>query len=429
LQIRLIAAASCYFRAVLLLYCISLWLYRAAIAITSLWNEKARAWRRGRRGQWKKLREQIPAPLPGQHRYWMHCASLGEFEQGRPLLEALKAREPQCVIVLSFFSPSGYELRKNYEGADAVVYLPMDGPRNAARFLDIVQPAQALFVKYEFWHFYLKTLSGRGIPAILVSGAFRKGQPFFASWGAFFRKMLRRFSLLTVQDEGSLALLQSIGLGNKARLTGDTRYDRVASIAAAAKALPLIEAFKGDARLIIAGSTWPEDERLLRAFLPQMPDDWKLVIAPHEIHAAHLADIKAAFGEHCVFYSSFKPGAPEKVLVIDNIGMLSSLYRYGEIACIGGGFSRSGIHNVLEPAVFGLPVVMGPHFEKFREAAMLVQQGLAFAVHDEAGFSGRLAELVSHDALREKLAADIRAEVLRHTGATAKILALLPPGA
>jgi 3-deoxy-D-manno-octulosonic-acid transferase len=421
-----VRCSASYFRAVLLLYRLFLWSYRAAIAITALWNEKARLWQQGRSRQWERLRAIVPPAQPGQRRYWVHCASLGEFEQGRPVIEALKARDAGCVVVLSFFSPSGYGQRKDYEGADAVVYLPMDGPRNAARFLNILQPTQALFVKYEFWHFYLKTLEARHIPSMLISGAFRAEQPFFQWWGGFFRKMLQRFSLLSVQDEGSLALLQSIGLGAKAQLTGDTRYDRVAAIAATAKDLPLIAAFKGKAKLLVAGSTWPEEERMLRAFLPQMPEGWKLVLAPHEIHAAHLEAIKAVFGEDCVFYSALTSGASEKVLVIDNIGMLSSLYRYGEIACVGGGFNRGGIHNVLEPAVFGLPVVMGPGYQKFPEAVMLAEQGLAFPVNDEAAFFRQLAALMADEGLRERLCAAMRAQVMQRTGATAKILALLP---
>ncbi|MBS1615716.1 MAG: 3-deoxy-D-manno-octulosonic acid transferase [Bacteroidetes bacterium] len=410
----------------LLLYRLFLWLYQAAIAISSLWNKKAGAWMRGRKGQWQRLAKQVPVSKAHQVRYWMHCASLGEFEQGRPLIEALKARDPGCVVLLSFFSPSGYEPRKDYPFADLVCYLPMDGPHAAARFLDFLQPTQALFVKYEFWYFYLNELSLRKIPSVLVSGIFRESQPFFAWWGLFFRKMLRLFSLLSLQDAHSLSLLQARGLAGKAVITGDTRYDRVATIASEARPIPIIESFRGDDKLIIAGSTWPEDERLLCSYLPHMPQGWKLVLAPHEIDTVHLSAIQEAFGKECIFYSAYKPGGQERVLVIDNIGMLSSLYRYGALACIGGGFNRGGIHNVLEPAVFGLPVVMGPNYQKFREAVELVRLGLAFAVADESSLYERLQLLTSDDALRERLAEAMSRQVVSQTGATAKILSLLP---
>ncbi len=410
----------------LLLYKIFLWLYRAAIAVSSLWNKKAAAWQQGRRGQWQRLKTTIPTPQPGQIRYWVHCASLGEFEQGRPVIEALKARDPNCIILLSFFSPSGYEPMKNYPLADAVCYLPMDGSRSASRFLDLLQPTQALFVKYEFWHFYLSALSHRKIPTILVSGIFREGQPFFAWWGHFFRKMLHRFDLLSLQDEDSLALLHAQGIAEKAIVTGDTRYDRVAAIAAEAIEIPLIEDFRGSNQLLIAGSTWPYDEHLLLSYLSHMPHDWKLVLAPHEIAPAHLAAIREAFGAECVFYSAYQKGMNARVLVIDNIGMLSSLYRYGTVAYVGGGFNRGGIHNVLEPAVFGIPVLIGPNYEKFREAVLLVRHGLAFPVQDESSFCRQMEMLSADASLREKLCADIHRQMKEQTGATAKILSLLP---
>lgn len=409
----------------LLLYNLFLILYRAAIAVTALWNSKAKAWQQGRQGQWRLLRERIPEVVTGQRRIWMHCASLGEFEQGRPVLEALRAAHSACVIILSFFSPSGYEVRKSYAGADVVCYLPSDGPHAAKRFIDIVQPELALFVKYEFWHYYLKELAIRQIPAVLVSGAFRNSQPFFQWWGGFFRKMLSRFSLLTVQDEASLQLLHSIGLKDKTRLTGDTRYDRVAQIAAEAKELPVIEAFKGDGKLIIAGSTWPEDERILYTCLSSIPEGWKLVIAPHEIDVAHLASIQSLFGEACVFYSAYEPGTAAKVLVIDNIGMLSALYRYGDIACIGGGYSRSGIHNVLEPAVFGLPVIMGPEYKKFGEAVQMVRKGFAFPAEGTFTCKEILQSLIEDSKGLSALQNLIRMYIQEQTGATSKILALL----
>lgn len=356
----------------------------------------------------------------------MHCASLGEFEQGRPILEALRSQHPDFFIVLSFFSPSGYQVRHNWDGADYICYLPMDGPIASKRFLSIVNPSIAFFVKYEFWHYYLKGLRKRNIPAILVSGAFRKSQPFFRPWGGFFRSILRQFQVITVQDAKSEHLLQKIGLGAKTYVTGDTRYDRVAQIASNTTELPLIEAFRGGAKLVIAGSTWPEDERMLQAALPHIPSDWKLIIAPHEIHEAHIQSVSALFGEAATLYSSFKAGLEARVLIIDNIGMLSSLYCYGEVACIGGGYSRSGIHNVLEPAVFGLPVIIGPKYQKFSEAVAMVTKGFAHPAPDADTYTRILTELIKDDEGRHALQALIRAHIQEHTGATAKILSLLP---
>jgi 3-deoxy-D-manno-octulosonic-acid transferase len=409
-----------------MLYNLFLVLYRAGIAVTALWNPKARAWQRGRKQQWERLHQAIPPLRPGQQRYWMHCASLGEFEQGRPVLEALRARDKDGVIVLSFFSPSGYEVRKNYEGADVICYLPMDGAAAARKFLAIVSPTVAFFVKYEFWHYYLKELAQRQVPTVLVSGAFRRDQAFFKWWGGFFREMLFRFQVLTVQDAGSLQLLRGIGLGEKAFFTGDTRYDRVIQIADTAHDLPLIETFRGLDKLIVAGSTWPEDERMLKAAWSSPPEGWKLVLAPHEIDRPHLDAIKALFGSECIFYSEFRPDTAARILVIDNIGMLSSLYRYGEIACIGGGFNRGGIHNVLEPAVFGLPVLMGPEYQKFTEAVTMVKKGFAFPVTDPATYSQVLQDLTADHEGRQALQTLIRTYVREHAGATAKILALLP---
>lgn len=355
----------------------------------------------------------------------MHCASLGEFEQGRPVLEALKLQHPQAFILLTFFSPSGYEVRKDYMGADVVCYLPMDGRWSSRRFLDIVQPDLALFVKYEFWHYYLKGLAVRQTPTVLISGAFRKKQAFFKPWGAFFRQMLGSFSLLTVQDARSLQLLERIGLVEKTHLTGDTRFDRVAQIAQEAKTLPLIEVFKGKDKLIIAGSTWPEDEQMLKASLSEIPVGWKLILAPHEINNAHLEAVRQLFGSECIFYSSFQPDSDAKILVIDNIGMLSSLYGYGEIACIGGGYSKSGIHNILEPAIFGLPVIIGPEYQKFSEAVAMVKKGFVFPAKDKEFYQRTLQELIADDEGRAALQGFIKTYMHEHTGATAKIMALL----
>lgn len=404
-----------------MLYNLFLLLYRLGISITSLWNAKAKAWITGREHWEEKLLHAVQN-WKGKEVYWMHCASLGEFEQGRPLLEAIRLQNLDCKILLTFFSPSGYEIRKGYTGADFVAYLPMDGRRNAKQFLEIVEPSLALFVKYEFWHYFLKELSERKIKAILVSGAFRKDQVFFKWYGGFFRRMLKYFDVLTVQDEASKTLLHAIGF--RSVITGDTRYDRVVAIAAEAEAMPKIELFSAGNKLVIAGSTWPGDEQALKASLKIFPVHWKLILAPHEIHVGHLRSIKNLFGNECVFYSELERNKEAKVLVIDNIGMLSNLYRYGEIACIGGGFDQSGIHNILEPAVFGLPVIFGPFFEKFSEAREMVGLSFAFPAADTDSYSGILQKLME-DPARGVLQERIKQFVFSKTGATDKILKLL----
>jgi len=364
---------------------------------------------------------------PASRRYWMHCASLGEFEQGRPVLEALKGKYPDCQIILSFFSPSGYTIRKNYEGADLVCYLPMDGPGNASRFLDLVQPTQVLFVKYEFWYFYLHEIAKRRISVILVSGSFRAGQAFFKPWGGFFRNLLSFFSILTVQDQESQKLLETEGINSI--LTGDTRYDRVLQIAENTCQLPLIEVFKGVEKLVIAGSTYGEDEQILHSCMDLFQKDWKLILVPHEIGQAHLEQISSLFGSAACFYSKYEPGSTARVLIIDNMGMLSDIYRYGAIATIGGGFSKSGIHNILEPAVFGLPVIFGPYYQKFSEAVLMVKAAYAFPVNDAPAYKMQLQFLMENDQKRLELGQQIRSFVQNNAGATSKILKLVDDAA
>ncbi len=413
----------------ILLYRLFLLFYALAVRIAALWKPKARAWIAGRRGQWQRLLAGVPPREAGRKRIWIHCASLGEFEQGRPVIEAARKERPDAVIVLSFFSPSGYEIRKGYGLADFVCYLPMDGAGNARRFIDIVDPDVALFVKYEFWHYYLKTLDRRGIPAILVSGAFRDSQPFFKSWGGFFRTILSRFSVLTVQDERSLQLLQGIGLGEKTLLSGDTRYDRVLEIADAALEIPKVAAFCADAAgVVVAGSTWPKDEEALAAAWKELPAGTKMILAPHELGEGHLGDIEALFGG---IAGTARFSDPEEtidaaaILIVDNMGMLSSLYRYGSLAYIGGGFNAGGIHNVLEPAVYGLPVVMGPVYEKFTEAVQMVAAGYAFPVQDEAALARKMSGLLLGGRTSEELRNAIREFVKSNGGATARIMDVL----
>ncbi len=364
----------------IILYRFFLWLYKTGAVFLSPWNKKAARWLSGRKAIFSRMEEAI-----GQNTtpvIWMHCASLGEFEQGRPLLEELKKKYPRHKIFLSFFSPSGYEIRKDYNGADYVFYLPIDSAKNAALLLDIVKPQLVLWVKYEYWFFYLSEIKKRNIPLLLVSGIFREGQVFFTFYGGFYRKMLTCFSHLFVQNNEAKKLLGTIGFSGNVTVSGDTRFDRVIAIAENFQPIPFIEQFIQQRPAIVAGSTWEEDEEELDHFANTHPDI-KFIIAPHEIEEEHLADIEKLF-RHSVRFSKWKE-SPEtaqskNVLIIDNIGMLATLYQYATITYVGGGFGDDGVHNVLEAAVYGKPVVFGPVYEKFTEAVDLEDAGGAFSI-------------------------------------------------
>ncbi|MDZ4796364.1 MAG: glycosyltransferase N-terminal domain-containing protein [Bacteroidota bacterium] len=374
-------------------YNIFLWLFRAGTHLASLFNPKAQKWVRGRKGIFNRLQEAIP---PGSKIIWMHCASLGEFEQGRPVLEKLKAAETGHRILLTFFSPSGYEVQKNYKGADWVFYLPMDGPRNAKRFLEIVHPSLVIFVKYEFWYYYLKKIKYRNIPLLLISALFRKDMSFFKWYGKLQRKMLFRFDHLFVQTAESKKLVDAIGLSAICSVSGDTRFDRVVEIASNTEPIPLIEKFIGDHKAIIAGSTWPEDEEVLQKALDAVNDpSLKLIIAPHEINEKHIAFIQGLF-PHSVLFSALTTSHSSlpSCLIIDNIGMLSRLYQYASITYVGGGLKTNGIHNVLEAAVYHKPVLFGPYYHKYTEAIGLVQAGGGLPFNDEKRNGVMAGELI-----------------------------------
>lgn len=405
----------------LFFYNIFLALYTFSIRVTALFNKKAKQWLAGRKNILRIAKERLADNK--EQRIWVHCSSLGEFEQGRPLIEAIKKQYPAYKIVLTFFSPSGYEVRKDYKYADYIFYLPMDGRKTAEEFIGMVNPKLAIFVKYEFWHYYLDQLRTRNIPTVLVSAAFRPSQAFFKWHGGLFRNMLQCFTLIFVQDVESKRLLQTIGIDDNVLLSGDTRYDRVSEIAEIAKKFPLIEKFKGKDCLLIAGSTWPDDEKLLKKILPTLPDDWGLIIAPHEINSNHIEYLQNLFESHCVLYSELSTEPKGfRVLIIDNIGMLSSLYSYGEIAYIGGGFQKGGIHNVLEPAVFGLPVFFGPRYDKFIEAKALVSHQFAFPVSNVTEFNNLLQQLIHDEIHLKALQKSIRAYVSSQVGAADKIM-------
>ena len=401
------------------IYNAGLQLYQAGVRLAALAGKtKARRWLEGRQHWQMRMRQ---AGISSRPVIWVHAASLGEFEQGRPLLEALRKAFPTYKILLTFFSPSGYEVRKDYKGADYICYLPLDTRRNARAFLDMAQPALAIFIKYEFWYHYLTALHTRSIPTLLVSGIFRKDQVFFKGYGGMFRQLLRQLTHIFVQNRASLELLQAIGLQNSS-VSGDTRFDRVSALLGEEAALPAIASFAAGQQLVVAGSTWPEDEQLLQQLWKTPRPGLKLIIAPHEIHDSHLDAITALFPS-AVKYSALKAGAtPADVLIIDNIGMLTALYRYATIAYVGGGFGKDGIHNLLEPAVYSKPVLIGPEFRKYFEAVELVNLKGALVVADAAQLQELVNVLLDDPAYYHKTAAIAGNYVAANTGATWKIL-------
>lgn len=402
-----------------LIYQIFIFLYEFGIRLAANWNPKAK--------QWVKGRQNNPIPRPStfqseQPRIWMHCASLGEFEQGRPLLEALKQQHPDALVWLSFFSPSGFEVQKNYAGADAVFYLPMDGRAAANQLLDQLQPSLVLWVKYEYWFHYLKAIQQRKIPLLLISGIFRNKQPFFQWYGKHWRNMLSCFTQLFVQDEPSCQLLQSIHLTQKSQVAGDTRYDRVAAIAGKWTTIPLIENFCNTPNILVAGSTWAADEILLADYVNQHPDI-KLILAPHHIDESNLNRILPLFTS-IVRYSQAHEAALQssQVLLIDNVGMLSRLYRYSLITFVGGGFGKDGVHNVLEAAVYGRPVMIGPVYHKYIEAKGLVEAGGALVINNLAEMGQKMDELLTNEKRYSETAVAAEQFVRERTGAVDKIV-------
>jgi 3-deoxy-D-manno-octulosonic-acid transferase len=394
-------------------------MYSAAIGLASQWNPKARLWVDGRKNWREKLKEAM-ASAGGRRTVWVHCASLGEFEQGRPVIEAIRRQHEEVFIVLSFFSPSGYEVRKNYEGADHVCYLPPDTRANARDFLDLVQPSLVIFVKYEYWLNLISEIRDRGIALLMISAIFRPGQVFFRWYGGKWRKALTMVDHFFVQDDRSAVLLGQLNVNGYTK-SGDTRFDRVISIRDNFTPVPGIEEFCGGSQVIVAGSTWEEDEEAWDHYA-NTNGELRFIIAPHEVYEGHLRSIEKLFRD-TIRYSSFSKNANSaaRVLVIDNIGMLSRLYHYADICYIGGGFG-AGIHNILEAAVHGKPVIFGPEYEKFLEAVEMIEEGAAFSISSALELEETVKGLLAD---REKLAcasAKARAYVEGKAGATDKIM-------
>lgn len=401
------------------IYNLGITLYGVAIALASLFSNKARLRYAGGRAAVDEMRRRR---TPGERYIWFHAASLGEFEQGRALMERLRASHPEYKIALTFFSPSGYEVRKGYAGADVVTYLPLDRPRNVRAFLDALQPEMAVFVKYEYWGNFLFSLKERGVRTYVVSAIFRPDQVFFRPYGGLFVRMLGCFTKIYVQDERSRQLLSGVGI-ESVEVTGDTRFDRVADIVRRAEELPVAAAFAGEGRpVVVAGSTWPQDEELLARFISVNKDHLRMIIVPHEVSPSRISELCSRLRCSFALYTQTTPEEAGKAdcLVVDTVGILSSLYRYGRVAYVGGGFG-AGIHNTLEAAVWGIPVVWGPNYHKFNEAEGLAACGGGCAVASYRQMEDALNRLLTDSAAGASAGEYVRSK----TGATDKILAEL----
>lgn len=416
-----------------MIYNIVIYFVLWGIAIASLFNEKVRKMWRGEREAFKILKQKVD---PNAKYIWFHAASLGEFEQGRPLMERIRKDNPQYKILLTFYSPSGYEVRKNYEGADIICYMPVDTRLNAIRFLRLVRPVMAFFIKYEFWSNFLHILKHRNIPTYSVSSIFREDQVFFKWYGRSYAGVLKCFTRFFVQNEESKRLLEGIGI-TAVDVVGDTRFDRVLQIKEAAKQLPICEAFRTgvassqsadvphhDFKVFVAGSSWPPDENIFIPFFNEHKD-WRLLIAPHVITEEHLKLILSLIkGKKVVRYTQTTPeeAAEADVLIIDCFGLLSSMYNYGDVAYIGGGFGV-GIHNTLEAAVWNMPVIFGPNNKKFQEAQGLLKSDGGFEINTYEDFSGLMSSLMNDETFLKQAGDKAGAFVAHLAGATDKVLA------
>ncbi len=402
-------------------YTILIQLYSLAASLAGLFNAKAKLWTDGRKNLLYRIKSDV-LPFNGKT-IWIHSASLGEFEQGRPLIELIKEKYPRSRIIITFYSPSGYEIRKDYPLADYVYYLPADTPSNARDFLNIVKPDISVFIKYEYWYNYLYELDRLKIPVVFISAIFRPQQVFFKFYGAWFLNHLKKVNHFFVQNEVSKDLLEEVGI-SQVSISGDTRFDRVVGIAQDIKPNKLVELFKGNQNLFMAGSSWPEDEKCLLPLLKAAPE-MKFIIAPHLIDDAHISQILQLF-PNSISYSKATASniSLYQVLVIDNMGMLSSLYQYARFALIGGGFG-AGIHNTLEAATFGMPIFIGPNYHKFQEAKDLIDKGVAFVFEDAQQLTTAFESLKSDTDKYQAVVKSSKKYVQSKTGATQMILDLV----
>jgi 3-deoxy-D-manno-octulosonic-acid transferase len=407
------------------IYNLAIQLYVFAIRLSAMaGNKKASLWIGGRKNWREKMRQDL---RPGERRIWFHCSSLGEFEQARPVMEKLKSDNAETKIVLSFFSPSGFEVRKNYAGADYIFYLPADTYGNAKDFVELINPSTVFFTKYEYWHYYFHRLKQQKIPLYMVSAIFRNGDRFFKWYGGFFRNMLKCVTHFFVQENDSQRLLSEIGFKN-VTVAGDTRFDRVVQAAGNPKEIAIAKKFSEQRIVMVAGSTWNADEKLLSEMFKGCGEKFKMIIAPHEISASRIEEVKGTFSDmRTQLYSTASElsVADAEVLIIDNIGMLSSLYRYGSMAYVGGGFGK-GIHNTLEAAVFGIPVFFGPNFKKFNEAKELIACGGAYSVNNADDLIKHVNLYLVNENDRQAHGKAAGNYVRSNAGVTNKILKTIP---
>ena len=412
-------------------------IYGFAMKLASVWNPKAKLWINGRKGFFEKLTVSLENLPYGNPTVWMHCASLGEFEQGRPLLEKIRARQPQAKIILTFFSPSGYEIRKAYKGADLVCYLPLDTASNAATFVNYINPTLVLWVKYEFWLHYLQELKRKDIPVLLISGLLQNENAFYKLYR---KRLLACFTHFFVQTEASAQKLAAIGFSENVTVSGDTRFDRVIEIAEAFEHIPAVAAFCSGHKVLVAGSTWTEDEEELTHYVRVNPDI-RFIIAPHEVDEENIKDLQKEFPRSVLFSAlqskpfhneavkafdalagSAQPNEVINTLIIDNIGMLSRLYKYADITYVGGGFGESGLHNILEAAVYGKPVFFGPVYQKHFEAIELEDAGGAISIENALELEARLKELWENENLLKEKGEAAKQYVYASAGATGYIM-------
>ncbi len=384
-----------------------------------MFDPKAKKWVQGRKDWYQKLQEEFNPDGPV---VWFHCASLGEFEQGRPVMELYKEKYPGHKLLISFFSPSGYEIRKDYELADHTCYLPADSPANARKFVNLINPQQVFFIKYEFWFNYIQEISNHQSPLYIISGIFRQKQHFFKWWGGWYRHQLHKITHFFVQNQQSVDLLHSIGIENVS-LNGDTRFDRVEKLEQNQKDFPLIEKFIGDHKVIIGGSTWDQEEDFLSTLIKQDRKGFKYIIAPHEVHEEKIQRLLKKLPVRAIRYSmaNTEDICSYKVLIIDSIGILGFLYKYAHTAVIGGGFN-AGLHNTLEALTYGVPVIFGPKHHHFPEAFDLIENGAGFSISDEDSFFNAITPLITKDTFHKKASETAYKYIRSKTGVARKIL-------
>lgn len=404
-----------------IIYNLFIRLYGLGISVAAWFNPKAKLWKKGRENWQQQMKKSIE---PFAKVIWIHCSSLGEFEQGRPVIEEMRKKYLNHQIAVSFFSPSGYEVRKDYQGADYIFYLPLDTPKNAEKLIEILRPEMLVLVKYEYWYNLLKQLEKRQIPVVVISAVIKEKSLFFKSWGKWFREIMLGIDHFFVQEENSKLLLNSIGI-DQVTVSGDTRFDRVKEILLANESLDFVKTFKGNSKLIVAGSTWAEDEEILLNWINNhLPKDWKVIIAPHDIVEKRVQSLAEALNKKTAVYtqSNAEEMNDAQILLVDTIGLLTKIYAYSDVSYVGGGFTKSGVHNTLEPAVYGVPILFGPNYQNFFEAMELVEQLAAVSFKDFADFDAELKWLIAQEVERKVRGKNAFNYIQSQPNATATIL-------